>query len=78
MKKLRLLLDQNLRVETKGFLVGLGVDAISTRDLGLERASDAEIAVVARTERRTVCQPNEGEHFSVAVQEGATRRRSKT
>jgi predicted nuclease of predicted toxin-antitoxin system len=50
--KLRLFLDQNLRVETKDFLAGLGLDVISTRDLGMERAPDDGILAVARAQDR--------------------------
>jgi predicted nuclease of predicted toxin-antitoxin system len=41
------LLDQNLRQTTTEYLRGLGFDAVSTRDLGLEYASDDEILTVA-------------------------------
>jgi predicted nuclease of predicted toxin-antitoxin system len=51
---MRLLLDQNLRVQTKTFLRELGYDVIDTRDLGLMRASDREIAEVAKREDRII------------------------
>ena len=51
---LRLFLDQNLRVETKEFLIGLGCDVVSARDLGMSRSSDEEIAAAARRENRIV------------------------
>jgi len=37
---IKLLLDQNLRVETVQFLRRLGLDAVSTRELGMELATD--------------------------------------
>ena len=51
---LKLLLDQNVRVETKPFLEGLGFDVVTTRDLGMARAPDAEIAAVAKVQGRIV------------------------
>lgn len=49
---LKLFLDQNLRVETVEFLRQLGLDVISTRELGLSRATDGEIAAVAIAQDR--------------------------
>lgn len=51
---MRLLLDQNLRVQTKEFLRQLGYDVVDTRDLGLSRATDREIAEVAVREDRII------------------------
>jgi predicted nuclease of predicted toxin-antitoxin system len=48
------LLDQNLRQTTTEYLRGLGYDAVSTRDLGLEYASDDEILAVASRQARIV------------------------
>jgi predicted nuclease of predicted toxin-antitoxin system len=42
------LLDQNIRADTLEFLRTLGLDVTSTRELGLQQASDDEIAKVAR------------------------------
>jgi len=51
---MRLLLDQNLRVQTKAFLRQLGHDVVNTRDLGLARATDREIMDVAVNQNRIV------------------------
>ncbi len=51
---MRLLLDQNLRVQTKTFLRGLGHDVVDTRDLGMARASDAQIAETAAELKRVI------------------------
>jgi predicted nuclease of predicted toxin-antitoxin system len=51
---MRFLLDQNLRVQTKEFLRNLGHDVVDTRDLGLARATDREIAEVAARENRII------------------------
>ncbi len=48
------LLDQNLRQTTAVYLRDLGFDAVSTRDLGLEYASDDEILAVASEQGRIV------------------------
>ncbi len=45
---MKLLLDQNIRIETLDFLRNLNLDVISTREIKLERAEDAEILVVAK------------------------------
>lgn len=53
---LRLLLDQNLRVETSDFLrqLELELDVVSTRELRMSRASDRDIAEVAVAEDRVI------------------------
>jgi predicted nuclease of predicted toxin-antitoxin system len=48
------LLDQNLRQTTVDFLRSLGFDAVSTRDLGLQHASDIQILAAAIGQRRLV------------------------
>lgn len=51
---MRLLLDQNLRIQTKEFLRQLGYDVVDTRNLGLSRATDREIVEVAIKEGRII------------------------
>ncbi|MCS7282831.1 MAG: DUF5615 family PIN-like protein [Anaerolineae bacterium] len=51
---MRLLLDQNLRVQTKEFPRQLGYDVVDTRDSGLSRATDREIAEAAMREDRII------------------------
>lgn len=51
---LKLLLDQNLRVETLPFLRGLGLDVVSTRELGMATTVDDAIAQWAADNDRIV------------------------
>ncbi|MBM3211545.1 hypothetical protein FJZ33_04940 [Candidatus Poribacteria bacterium] len=51
---IKLLLDQNLRIETLQFLRDMGLDVISTRELGMDNATDQEIAEFAITHDRIV------------------------
>jgi predicted nuclease of predicted toxin-antitoxin system len=50
----KLLLDQNMRSDTLEFLRSLGLDATSTRELGMHTATDAEIARWAAENDRIV------------------------
>ena len=51
---IKLLLDQNLRVETLEFLRSLNLDVTSTRELDLKKATDDEIMEVATEKDRIV------------------------
>ena len=57
--RLKLLLDQNVRADTLPFLRGLGLDATSTRELGMERATDDEISAWASENGHIVVTFNE-------------------
>lgn len=50
----KLLLDQNLRIETLQFLRDLALDVVSTRELGMGRATDQDIAQWAITQDRII------------------------
>lgn len=59
---MKLLLDQNIRLETLEFLRDMKIDAISTREIKLERADDDEIVNVAKKLDRVILTFNF--HFS--------------
>jgi predicted nuclease of predicted toxin-antitoxin system len=46
----KLLADQNIRVQTVEFLRQLGHDVVDTRELGLQKASDQDVALAAERE----------------------------